>query len=86
VKFSVWDFAGQHVYHATHELFFSPHALYVVVWDMGATNEATHRRKLTAHDRGAFHMSYDSSDEEDDDDFTFEEESRRADRASRERH
>lgn len=81
VKFSVWDFAGQHVYHATHELFFSPHALYVVVWDMGATNEATHRRKLTAHDRGAFSLSYDSSDEEDDDDFTFEEESRRADRA-----
>jgi GTPase SAR1 family protein len=81
VKLSVWDFAGQHVYHATHELFFSPHALYVVVWDMGATNQATHRRKLTARDRGAFRLAYDSSDEEDDDDFTLEEERRRADRA-----
>lgn len=81
VKLSVWDFAGQHVYHATHELFFSPHALYVVVWDMGATNHATHRRKVTVRDRGAFRLAYDSSDEEDDDDFTFEEETRRADRA-----
>lgn len=34
VKFTVWDFAGQHVYHATHELFFCPRALYIVVWDM----------------------------------------------------
>lgn len=81
VKFSVWDFAGQHVYHATHELFFSPHALYVVVWDMGATNQATHRRKSSAQDRGAFSLNYDSSDEEDDDDFVAEEEARRADRA-----
>lgn len=30
VKFSVWDFAGQHVYHATHELFFSTNSLYVL--------------------------------------------------------
>ena len=81
VKLSVWDFAGQHVYHATHELFFTPHALYVVVWDMGATNQATHRRKLTVRDRGAFRHAYDSSSEEDDDDFTLEEERRRADRA-----
>ena len=81
VKFSVWDFAGQHVYHATHELFFSPHALYVVVWDMGATNQSTHRRKYAAQDRGAFSLNYDSSDDEDDDDFVVEEEGRRADRA-----
>ncbi|KAK1748617.1 hypothetical protein QTG54_000556 [Skeletonema marinoi] len=25
----MWDFAGQHVYHATHELFFSSQSLYV---------------------------------------------------------
>jgi len=81
VKFSVWDFAGQHVYHATHELFFSPHALYVVVWDMGSTNQSTHRQKTGSQDRGAFSLGYDSSDEEDDDDFIFEEEGRRADRA-----
>jgi GTPase SAR1 family protein len=84
VKFSVWDFAGQHVYHATHELFFSQRALYVLVWDMGATNSATMRRKNSRdNERGAFKLSYDSSDDEsdDDDDFTSEEEARRADRA-----
>jgi GTPase SAR1 family protein len=84
VKFSVWDFAGQHVYHATHELFFSQRALYVLVWDMGATNSATMKRKNSRdNERGAFKLSYDSSDDEsdDDDDFTSEEEARRADRA-----
>ena len=82
VKFSVWDFAGQHVYHATHELFFSSRALYVIVWDMGATNKATHRNTSGQVEQGAFKLSYDSSDEEDDeDDFIAEEEARRADRA-----
>jgi len=88
VKFSVWDFAGQHVYHATHELFFSPRALYVLVWDMGATNRATLRRKASSADgeTGAFRLTYDSSDEEEEeeeevDDFAEEEEARRADRA-----
>jgi GTPase SAR1 family protein len=84
VKFSVWDFAGQHVYHATHELFFSQRALYVLVWDMGATNSATLKRKNTRdNERGAFKLSYDSSDEEDEEDadFVSEEEARRADRA-----
>jgi hypothetical protein len=88
IKFSVWDFAGQHVYHATHELFFSPRALYVLVWDMGATNKDTHRRKSTvAEESGAFKLSYDSSDdeeEESEDDgnyFAAEEEAIRADRA-----
>lgn len=88
VKFSVWDFAGQHVYHATHELFFSPRALYVLVWDMGATNSATKQRVRNTNDsltdiRGAFKLGYDSDDESDsdDDDFFCEEEARRADRA-----
>ncbi|KAL3924001.1 MAG: hypothetical protein SGILL_001313 [Bacillariaceae sp.] len=88
VKFSVWDFAGQHVYHATHELFFSPRALYVLVWDMGATNPATKQRRRTDDDTnsgGAFKLTYDSdggSDtDSDDDDFVSEEEARRADRA-----
>lgn len=84
VKFSVWDFAGQHVYHATHELFFSPRALYVLVWDMGATNPATNQRKRSEddHTRDAFSLSYDSDgSDSDDDDFISEEESRRADRA-----
>jgi GTPase SAR1 family protein len=85
VKFSVWDFAGQHVYHATHQLFFSPRALYVLVWDMGATNRGTLRRKNSrADERGAFKLNYDGSDEEDseeDDDFDVESEARRAERA-----
>ncbi|KAL3919438.1 MAG: hypothetical protein SGILL_003752 [Bacillariaceae sp.] len=88
VKFSVWDFAGQHVYHATHELFFSPRALYVLVWDMGASNPATKQRKKNEEDDddnsgGAFRLTYDSdgSDSEEDDDFVSEEEARRADRA-----
>jgi GTPase SAR1 family protein/S1-C subfamily serine protease len=89
VKFSVWDFAGQHVYHATHELFFSPRALYILVWDMGATNPATKQRIKNADNSlndhyGAFKLGYDSdngSSDSDDDDFICEEEARRADRA-----
>ena len=85
VKFSVWDFAGQHVYHATHELFFSSRALYILVWDMGATNMATWKRERTAHETGEFSLSMDFSDDEDndedEDDFGAEEEARRADRA-----
>jgi GTPase SAR1 family protein len=83
VKFSVWDFAGQHVYHATHELFFSPRALYVLVWDMGATNPATKARKSDMEaQKGPFSLNYDSDDgSDDDDDFTMEEEINRADRA-----
>jgi GTPase SAR1 family protein len=88
VKFSVWDFAGQHVYHATHELFFSSRALYVLVWDMGATNRETMRRHTSVAETGAFRLTYDSSDDEEEEEqedqngaFTAEEESRRADRA-----
>jgi GTPase SAR1 family protein len=85
VKFSVWDFAGQHVYHATHELFFSNRALYVLVWDMGATNPATSRKKVrgVSSDTGAFRLD-DSSEEGESDneaDLALEEEERRADRA-----
>ena len=83
VKFSVWDFAGQHVYHATHELFFSQRALYVLVWDMGATNPATKARRLDFEaQQGPFSLNYDSdNDSEDEDAFTMEEEIVRADRA-----
>ena len=37
----MWDFAGQHVYHATHEMFFTPQALYIFVWDMGVSKKET---------------------------------------------
>jgi len=87
VKFSVWDFAGQQVYHATHELFFSPRALYVLVWDMGAKNPATKQKVRNIEESvtdqlGAFKLGYDSdASESDNDNFLCEEEARRADRA-----
>ncbi|KAL7579107.1 hypothetical protein ACA910_019138 [Epithemia clementina (nom. ined.)] len=91
VKFSVWDFAGQHVYHATHELFFSSNALYVLVWDMGANNKDTLKRKPShLEESGEFKLSYDSESEHENDcpgedrssdDFCAEEDARRADRA-----
>jgi GTPase SAR1 family protein len=85
VKFSMWDFAGQHVYHATHKLFFSPRALYVLVWDMGATNHATTRRKSVLHKNPRpFSLLFDLSDDESSADekmeHALEEEARRADR------
>ena len=40
IRFSLFDFAGQDHYHATHSIFFSPSALYVLVWDMGYENTA----------------------------------------------
>ena len=82
VKFSVWDFAGQHVYHATHELFFSSQSLYVLVWDMGANNISTTKRRTSLNEveQGAFKLTYDSSDEEDDF-FSSDQETRRATRA-----
>uniref|UniRef100_A0A7S4J5Y0 Roc domain-containing protein n=1 Tax=Odontella aurita TaxID=265563 RepID=A0A7S4J5Y0_9STRA len=77
IKFSVWDFAGQDVYHATHEIFFSPNALYVLVWDMAAHNKQVLRRpKVVDIDDGW----EDSSDEEYDEIYT-ERELLRADRA-----
>jgi GTPase SAR1 family protein len=31
---SLWDFAGQFVYYATHQLFFSPRSIYLLVVNM----------------------------------------------------
>jgi len=36
VTMRFWDFGGQQVYRATHQFFFSPHALYLVVWNARA--------------------------------------------------
>ena len=33
IKLQVWDFGGQEYYHATHRLFFSKNALYIILWD-----------------------------------------------------
>lgn len=40
IRFSLMDFAGQHSYHSTHSIFFSPSALYILVWNMGVDNKA----------------------------------------------
>ena len=37
---SIWDFAGQEIYHAAQEAFFSERALYLVVWDMRKNSES----------------------------------------------
>lgn len=36
VSLSVWDFAGQDVYYATHQLFLTSHAVYLLVFDLRA--------------------------------------------------
>lgn len=33
IKFNAWDFGGQEVYRVTHQFFFSPRAIYLVVWE-----------------------------------------------------
>mmetsp|Transcript_31808 Transcript_31808/g.60760 ORF Transcript_31808/g.60760 Transcript_31808/m.60760 type:complete len:1025 (+) Transcript_31808:1906-4980(+) len=70
------------MFQATHELFFSSQSLYVLVWDMGANNLDTKKRRtsLNEDEQGAFKLTYDSSDEEDDF-FDSEQETRRAMRA-----
>ena len=32
--FSVWDFAGQEEYYATHQVFLSKRSLYLAVWNV----------------------------------------------------
>lgn len=68
---------------ATHELFFSNQALYVLVWDMGANNPSTMRKRssFNEEEQGAFKLTYDSSDEECGDLFDSEQENRRIVRA-----
>ena len=33
ITFNAWDFGGQDVYRVTHQFFFSPHAVYLLVWE-----------------------------------------------------
>jgi Leucine-rich repeat (LRR) protein len=33
IKVNIWDFGGQEYYHATHRLFLSKNAVYIVLWD-----------------------------------------------------
>jgi len=38
---NVYDFVGQKIHHASQSVFFSPECLYIIVWDLGASNEKT---------------------------------------------
>ena len=44
-RLNVWDFAGQEIYHATHQFFLTKRSLYVLVDD-------TRRDDYDVHDRG----------------------------------
>ena len=48
VILTVWDFAGQHIYYATHPVFLSPRAVYLLVYnhskDLGAKPEQSVRQ------------------------------------------
>lgn len=46
VQCGIWDFAGQKDYYATHQTFFTPHAIYILVTDL---NEDI---KAIKHDKG----------------------------------
>lgn len=52
VILTVWDFAGQHIYYATHPVFLSPRAVYLLVFnhskDLGAKPES--RARQGTHD------------------------------------
>jgi hypothetical protein len=41
---NIWDFGGQHIYHATHQFFFTKRSLYVIVWNarLGAEQGRLH--------------------------------------------
>ena len=67
IKFSLWDFAGQDVYHATHSIFFSPSALYVLMWDMGWDNKATRKVVEPSDEREDGSFQWLDSDDEDED-------------------
>ena len=40
---SVWDFAGQHIEHATHQFFLTEHAIYLILWNARQGTQAGKR-------------------------------------------
>ena len=53
VILTLWDFAGQHLYHASHPVFLSPRAVYVLVYNLSKSlsAEAEPRVRQGIHDR-----------------------------------
>ena len=64
VHCNVFSFYGQNVHHATQKLFFSSGAIYVIVWDMGATNPSTYLSKNDNNSTTASNSSSRGSNEE----------------------
>lgn len=52
IKVQVWDFGGQEYYHATHRLFLSNRAVYVVIWDSGTHEGGLVDTKIFYEDNG----------------------------------
>lgn len=52
LKCCLWDFAGQRVYHGTHELFFSRRSLYILVWDMAASSLDPNNMRVCTDEEG----------------------------------
>ncbi|KAL3923185.1 MAG: hypothetical protein SGILL_001795 [Bacillariaceae sp.] len=96
VKFTVWDVLGANggnddpyasnfgAHPGTQSLFFSDRSLYLLVWDMAASNRKTFRKTSNLkNDESDCDDSDDSDDEDEDDlnDYVREEANRQADRA-----
>lgn len=55
LKINVWDFGGQEVYHNTHRFFLTTRALYMLVWDKTAQEDAIEHPDRDDHDRNFTH-------------------------------
>ena len=49
-QLNCWDFAGQDLYHATHQLFMQTNALFVLVWDFENENRDFHEWHNTKYE------------------------------------
>ena len=73
IKFKAWDFAGQtERYHATHELYFEPGSLYIVIWDIGACEQSSYfeSERLIDPTKDANNNNIESSGDDSSDDDT----------------
>ena len=46
IRFYICDFGGQEYFHATHRLFFSQNAIYILLWEVKTNNQSTNQIKL----------------------------------------
>jgi hypothetical protein len=90
VRFTIWDVQGASVdaspydanfgaHPGTQSLFFSDRSLYLLVWDLAASNRKTYRRTFSENDQDS-DDEFDE-DEEDENEYLREEANRQADQA-----